>query len=741
MAIRVPVTFSADASALDRELTSKTQSAGSRAAGFLGKTLKRGAQVAGAGVAAVLGTALYKGFSRLNQIDQAEAKLKGLGYTGGEVSGIMESVTKSVTGTAFGLDEAAGAAVGALSAGVKEGKDLERYLSLVGDAATQAGVDFGHMATIFDEVRGETKLTGKTLRQLQNNQVPVLSWLADAYNVPAAEMRKMVSDGEISAKEFEKVVRDRIGGSALKAGDTVQGSFKNTQAALARFGAALLQPAFKQIPGILGSVTAAIDSVTPVASAMASQVGQAFADLLGSIDFSGVAGALGKAFAGLGSIDLSGFTQLFSAMGKHIQPLVGIVADFAKEAAGVLGPAIVDIAKIINGQVLPAFAKFLPVLTPITKIILKAFGGVAIGVLKQFLGVVQGTFQIISGIFNAFTGILTGDWSLAWEGVKQIVSGAVKVVVSVVTGLWTQIKALFSAAGSVIAGVWKGLWNSLGKLAKSALKGLVGVFRSGIQSLRQAVSNGVKAIVNAFKNLFKSLGNLVKNGWKTIRNVFSNSVKAVRQVASNGFNAVRNAVGNAMGAALNRVRNVWSSIRTAFSNGVSRSLDIVTGLAGKISGRVGRFLSAGKDLAKAVWDGLKAGFSAGAGVVSSIVNSIRTAINNFLGLPRTLGKGPLKFTIPKFARGTNYAPGGVALVGEQGPELVDLPRGARVYTASQTDAMMRAKTAPPAPGPSAVGASTVTINQNYYGPSTGRERLRELEWSVRYATNAKAGAA
>ena len=34
--------------------------------------------------------------------------------------------------------------------------------------------------------------------------------------------------------------------------------------------------------------------------------------------------------------------------------------------------------------------------------------------------------------------------------------------------------------------------------------------------------------------------------------------------------------------------------------------------------------------------------------------------------------------IPGFATGTNYAPGGMAIVGERGPELVNLPRGSRV---------------------------------------------------------------
>jgi hypothetical protein len=43
-----------------------------------------------------------------------------------------------------------------------------------------------------------------------------------------------------------------------------------------------------------------------------------------------------------------------------------------------------------------------------------------------------------------------------------------------------------------------------------------------------------------------------------------------------------------------------------------------------------------------------------------------------------------KIESAKFARGTSFAPGGMALVGEEGPELVNLPRGSQVLTNAQT---------------------------------------------------------
>lgn len=44
-------------------------------------------------------------------------------------------------------------------------------------------------------------------------------------------------------------------------------------------------------------------------------------------------------------------------------------------------------------------------------------------------------------------------------------------------------------------------------------------------------------------------------------------------------------------------------------------------------------------------------------------------------------------TIPRYASGTDFHPGGWAMVGESGPEAVMLPRGTRVYTAQETARM------------------------------------------------------
>lgn len=71
----------------------------------------------------------------------------------------------------------------------------------------------------------------------------------------------------------------------------------------------------------------------------------------------------------------------------------------------------------------------------------------------------------------------------------------------------------------------------------------------------------------------------------------------------------------------------------------------------------------------------------------------RSALGNILGnlagrfIDAGIGGFGKALNIPGFAGGTNFAPGGLAMVGENGPELVHLPRGSRVTPSGQFGAV------------------------------------------------------
>jgi hypothetical protein len=65
------------------------------------------------------------------------------------------------------------------------------------------------------------------------------------------------------------------------------------------------------------------------------------------------------------------------------------------------------------------------------------------------------------------------------------------------------------------------------------------------------------------------------------------------------------------------------------------------------------------------------------GLISLIEGALKGALK---GLP---GNIESSIHLPRFAAGTNYAPGGASIVGENGPEIVNLPRGSSVTPNNQ----------------------------------------------------------
>lgn len=128
--------------------------------------------------------------------------------------------------------------------------------------------------------------------------------------------------------------------------------------------------------------------------------------------------------------------------------------------------------------------------------------------------------------------------------------------------------------------------------------------------------------------------------------------------------------------------------------------------------------------------------SLGQDVLGGIISDLRNgtdaadALSNALGrvgdrlLDMALSSIFGGFRIPGFAKGTNYAPGGLAVVGERGPELVNLPRGSQVIPNHQIRAP-RIQNAAPAP------ASNTAINISINAPGADAAALARVEASVK----------
>ena len=376
----------------------------------------------GSGIAAgaVFATSLAKGFGRLSAIENAEAKLKGLGHSGEAVDSIMQNALASVKGTAFGMGDAASLAGTMVASGIKPGQELERVLKLVGDSATIAGRDLGDMGLIWASVAAKGKLQGDDAMQLVASGVPVWEMVAEQMGVTTEQAMKLGSEGKVSFETFAAAMEKNVGGAALESGKTTAGAFANMNAALGRFGAAMLEGVFPLVGPMFKSLTvgidAATDAVKPLVEAFSTRlVGAVKAvgdrvsafkkvlatdwitpDLvkaLGLDPSSGFGAVVKEAIGGVlafksawvtfdGEVTSSGFPGFMEQLafktrsfvewiGKNWKPVLGAVAGVAGAVAakfGVFGKALAPLAapaKSLFGALKPMAPLFRTLLGPI----------------------------------------------------------------------------------------------------------------------------------------------------------------------------------------------------------------------------------------------------------------------------------------------------------------------------------------------------------------------------------------
>lgn len=235
--------------------TNAGSSLGGAFMGTLTRTIAPLAAILGGG--AIIGG----GFNRLANIEDAEAKLTGLGNSAKTVETAMTSALESVQGTAFGLDEAATVGAGLIAAGIKPGKELEDTLRGVADSATIAGTDMGTMGSVWNKVAANGKLQGDEIMMLADRGIPIMSLLSKSLGKTTEEVRKMVSNGEIDFATFSKAMQEGMGGAALKSGETTRGTLRNVTAAVSRFGANLLEHVFPLIKSAGAGLIAVFDNM------------------------------------------------------------------------------------------------------------------------------------------------------------------------------------------------------------------------------------------------------------------------------------------------------------------------------------------------------------------------------------------------------------------------------------------------------------------------------------------------
>lgn len=433
----------------------------------------------------VLDPLISGGRRRAQNIEQAKFMFRGLSM---DIEQAMADALYAVKGTAFGLDEAARAASQLGASQVELGDDMKVALRGISGVAAMTNSSYEDTAHVFTRVAGQGRVMANDLNSLASRGLNAAATLAEAFGVTEAEVREMVSEGEIGFADFAKAMDDAFGENATKANETYTGSLSNLRAALSRIGASFFGPFLEDQRDLFNTITPAIDAMAEALEPVISQL-NAFGrgSTKGLIEF-------------INAID---FTQAY----KIVQPMLAIVKNLYQALKAFLGPikdAFVQIFPPASVDQISELLKAVQRFTASIKIgaesadrLRRVFAGVfaifsiAWTVIKRtatFLGELFGLFSDGSfGIFDAAANL--GDFLVALdqavkngEGLTTFFDGLLNALERPLELLRQVTNAIFElfdfkapssgsfdanfaplvAIGEFLLRLWNGLFNFLG---------------------------------------------------------------------------------------------------------------------------------------------------------------------------------------------------------------------------------------------------------------------------------------
>ena len=215
----------------------------------------------------VVNLAKTGGIARAMKLEHASFMLNGLLKDEKLVADMINGpISKSVKGTAYGLDAAANAAAQFAASGITGMEELETALTAVSGVASMTGSEFEDIGSIFTTVAGQGKIMTRQFRQIEARGLNAAAAIAKYLNTTESAVREMTKEGEISFEIFSNAMNEAFGDQAKKANETFDGALRNTKAALSRIGAKVATPAFETLRKVLVSLIDVIDKVNDMLS-------------------------------------------------------------------------------------------------------------------------------------------------------------------------------------------------------------------------------------------------------------------------------------------------------------------------------------------------------------------------------------------------------------------------------------------------------------------------------------------
>lgn len=348
---------------------------------------------------------------------------------------------------------------------------------------------------------------------------------------------------------------------------------------------------------------------------------------------------------------------------EHVKPTI----DKIGESLG----GMYDAFKKLWDEILQPFFEWIAAnVWPIIAPIVENIGNEFLNTLGLIFDIIGRLFEILRGVIDFLVGVFTGDWSLAWQGILEILHAIFDPIVDWFSekfqSAYDAITTIFSDIGSWFADRYSDIKNALTSVGdwfsqkfKQAYDGIVNTF----QNIGQWFADRYNDIKNALQSVGNWFTQKFQEAWNGLTTIFSGLGSWFGQRWSDVTSVLSNVAdwfGNIFGQAYSAVQNAFSSIGSFFS-GIWDTVQSI-------------FVNAGQAVGDAVGGAFSGAVNAVLETIEDVVNSFIDMINGVIGIINKLPGVSLGYIgnvyLPRLARGGIVDSPTVAMIGEAGKEAV-----------------------------------------------------------------------
>ena len=272
-------------------------------------------------------------------------------------------------------------------------------------------------------------------------------------------------------------------------------------------------------------------------------------------------------------------TRFVEFKDQYLSPLIDKFMEFGGKVADA-------VTKLWTGVIQPFIEWFITNVAPVIAACLQDAIDTFFGFWESVSGIIEGLLTALGGVIDFIVGVFTGNWSLAWEGIKEIFSGIWDASKELVSGAVTFIQNVVNLAWTAISGVTSTIWNGI--------KALLNTIWNWLKSLANALFNAIKtSISTAWENVKSKTSEI----WEGIKEFVSGLWDTIKTAVDEKFTAMKDAITGAWDTVKEKTKETWDGIWADIKGIINMIIDGVENMANRVIDAINAMIDAVNEVA------------------------------------------------------------------------------------------------------------------------------------------------